>query len=148
MTLELRVPKDVVAAELALAGEAPRRVELFVVAGRGLAEMLEHEAPFFPVREVGGAAGGAIVNKAALAWIAVAIADADDGELYSERRVVRVELAGGEALEGELLYSPAEGRARVVDQLNEEGRFVRLWQAERVWFVNKLLIARVIEKGA
>lgn len=147
MTSDLRVPKDVVAAELSLGAGPPRRVDLFVIAGRGLAEMLEHEAPFFPVREA-GAAGGAIVSKAALAWISVAAADGDDGELYSERRLVRVELVDGAALEGELLYSPAEGRRRVVDQLNEEGRFVRLWSAERVWFVNKQKISRVVEKGA
>lgn len=148
MTLDLRVPKDVVPAELWLADGPSRRVELFVAAGLGLAEMLEHEAPFFPVREAGGPPAGAIVNKAALAWIAVAAADGDDGELFSQRRMVRVELTGGGALEGELLYSPAEGRTRVVDQLNEAGRFVRLWSAERVWFVNKLMIARVVEKGA
>ena len=148
MTLDLRVPKDVVAAEVWIADGPSRRLELFVVAGLGLAEMLEHEAPFIPVREAGGASGGAIVNKSAIVWIAVAAADGDDGELFNERRLLRVELAGGGSVEGELLYSPAEGRSRVVDQLNEAGRFVRLWSAERVWYVNKLMIARVVEKGA
>lgn len=147
MTFDLRVPKDIIAAELAIGAAAPRNVELFVVAGRGLAEMLESEALFVPVRDAADRRGG-IVNKATIAWIAVAGSDGDDGELFSERRLVCVELAGGAVLEGELLYSPAEGRTRVVDQLNEAGRFVRLWSAERVWFVNTNMIARVTEKGA
>ena len=147
MTLDLRVPKDVIHAELAIGSAAARRVELFIIAGRGLAEILEDDAPFFPVRDSAGS-GGAIVNKTAIAWIAVAAGDGDDGELFSERRLLRVELTGGGTVEGELLYSPAEGRTRVVDQLNEGGRFVRLWSAEKVWFVNKQMISRVVEKGA
>jgi hypothetical protein len=145
MSNDLRVPKDIIAVELAIAGSPARRMELFVAAGQGLRELLENGDSFVPARDLADR-HGVIVNKAAIAWVALPLAVADDGELFDVRCLVRVELTGGGALEGELLSSPPAGRQRVVDQLNEAGAFVRLWMPERVCFVNKRMIARVLEK--
>lgn len=155
----LKVPKRAVAVELALAGREPRPVEVYVAEHQAHAfrrqdvlDLLEHEQAFLPARDV---ADGAWVmfNKDTVVWMSLPVAalgeDADDDggdELFDYRREVRVEVHGGPPLEGELLYSTPAERARVVDYLNQTGRFVRLWTADRLYLVNKAYVLRVAER--
>lgn len=154
----LRVPKQAVPVEMALAGEPPRTVEVFVAEHRAHAfrrqdvlDLLEHEHSFLPARDVADGAW-VIFNKETVMWLAVAFAamapgDVDDEaeELFDYRKVVRVVLQGGSSLQGEVLYSLPSDRARVVDVLNVEGRFFRLWTPDRVFLVNKAFVLRVVE---
>jgi hypothetical protein len=149
---DLRVPKHAVTVELALDGRAPRAVEIFLAEQRAhdfhaedVTDLFAEPTPFLPARDI--AEGElVVVRKEAIAWVALPIPPTD--ELFEERHDVRVELRGGGGLDGELLYSPPEGKGRVVDHLNGAGRFLRLWTAERLVLVNTQYIIRVIEKGS
>ncbi len=157
----LKVPKQAVEVELALAGiGASRSVEVFVAEHQAHAfrrqdvlDLLEHEAAFLPARD--RADGGVLFNKDAVVWVAIPIAaaraaladDDEEEELFDHKHHARIELTGREPLEGELLYSSPAEHARVVDYLNEPGRFFRLWTAERLYLVNRAYVTRVIEKG-
>ncbi len=135
----LRIPKEAFAVELALAGAVPRRVEVF------LAEQRANEFRRQVVLD--------LLDKDALLWIGVPLAPfgsqaaAGEDELFEFRRPVRVDLIGGEPLEGELLYSAPEQSTRLVDYLNEPGRFLRLWAKETLYLINKAFVLRVIEIG-
>jgi hypothetical protein len=161
-TEPLRIPKEAFAVELALAGAVPRRVEIFLAEQRAnefrrqvVLDLLEHVQAFLPARD---AATGKweIFNKDALLWIGVPLAPfgsqapavAGEDELFEFRRPVRVDLIGGGPLEGELLYSAPEQSTRLVDYLNEPGRFLRLWSKETLYLINKAFVLRVVEIAA
>jgi hypothetical protein len=151
----LRVRKEPLEVELALAGATPRRVELYLAehgshgfSRQRVRELIEQSECFLPACD--GATGGwESFNARAVVWIALsrACADADGAaeELYDHRRLVRVEFERGEPLEGEILYSAPEGSARVVDVLNRRERYFRLWSGDRVYLVNKDSVLRVVE---
>jgi hypothetical protein len=157
----LRVPKQAVEVELALAGiSAASAVEVFVAEHQAHAyrrqdvlDLLEHEAAFLPARDR-RAQTSALFNKDAVVWVAVPIAaaraamadDEDEEELFDHHHHVRVELMGRDPLEGELLYSSPAEHARVADYLNEPGRFFRLWTTDRLYLVNRAYVIRVLEK--
>jgi hypothetical protein len=156
----LRIPKEAFAVELALAGSVPRRVEIFVAEQRPgefrrqlVLDLLEHVQAFLPARD---AATGKweIFNKDALLWIGVPLAPfgsqagVGEDELFEFRRPVRVDLIGAEPLEGELLYSAPEQSTRLMDYLNEPGRFLRLWANETLYLINKAFVLRVVEIAA
>ena len=156
-TEPLRIPKEAFAVELALAGAVPRRVEIFLAEQRAnefrrqvVLDLLEHVQGFLPARD---AATGKweIFNKDALLWIGVPLAPfgsqaaAGEEELFEFRRPVRVDLIGAEPLVGELLYSAPEQSTRLMDYLNEPGRFVRLWAKETLYLINKAFVLRVVE---
>jgi hypothetical protein len=61
---------------------------------------------------------------------------------------VRVDLIGAEPLAGELLYFAPEQSTRLVDYLNEPGRFLRLWAKETLYLINKAFVLRVVEIAA
>jgi hypothetical protein len=150
----LRVRKNRLEVDLALAGALPRRVELFLAEHgsrsfdrQQVLELLEQADSYLPARDL-GTGDWESFNARAIAWIGMsrAAADADDsGELYDHRRLVRVEFERGEPLEGEILYSAPEGSARVVDVLNRRERYFRLWSGDRVYLVNKDSVLRVVE---
>src|ERR1700693_42951 len=156
-TEPLRIPKEAFAVELALAGFVPRRVEIFVAEQRPdefrrelVLDLLEHVQAFLPARD---AATGEweIINKDALLWIGVPLAPfgsragAGEDELFEFRRSVRVDVIGAEPLAGELLYSAPEQSTRLVDYLNEPGRFLRLWEKETLYLINRAFVLRVVE---
>jgi hypothetical protein len=156
-TEPLRIPKEAFAVELALAGAVPRRVEIFLAEQRAnefrrqvVLDLLEHVQAFLPARD---AATGKweIFNKDALLWIGVPLAPfgsqaaAGEEELFEFRRPVRVDLIGAEPLTGELLYSAPEQSTRLMDYLNEPGRFLRLWAKETLYLINKAFVLRVVE---
>jgi hypothetical protein len=155
-TEPLRIRKQAVAVDLTLAGGRPRRVEIFLAEHRAnefrrqdVLDLLEHTQAFLPVQSVGTNVRE-IVNKDALLWIGVPLApfgsetDAPE-ELFEFRHPVRVELLGADPLEGELLYSAREESTRIVDYLNETGRFLRLWAKDRLYLINKTFVLRVVE---
>lgn len=151
----LRVRKERLEVDLALAGAPPRKVELFLAehgshgfSRQRVLELIERADCFLPACDrITGEWES--FNARAVVWIAMSRASADaDGpgeELYDYRRLVRVELDGSEPLEGEILYSAPEGSARVVDVLNRRDRFLRLWSGDRVFLVNKDSVLRVVE---
>lgn len=151
----LRVPTRTVRVEAAFPGEAPRAVELFTPAGQPgqalracVAELLERDQRFLPARDE--ASGGVVaLGSRSLSWIALPLVRSgeplEDGELFDHRRDVRVELADGTAFEGELLYSAPAGSTRVVDVLNSPSRFLALWLADRVVFLNKSFVRLAAE---
>lgn len=156
-TEPLRIRKQAVAVELALAGGAPRRVEVFVAEHRDnefrrqdVLNLLEHVQAFLPARDC-STGQWEVFNKDALLWIGIPLspfgsepADADQ-ELYEFRRSVRVDLIGAEPLHGDLLYSARQESTRLQDHLNEAGRFLRVWSGERLFLVNKAFVVRVVQ---
>jgi hypothetical protein len=155
-TETLRISKQAVAVDMTLAGGQPRHVEIFLAEHRAnefrrqdVLDLLEKEHAFLPVQDAGSSAGE-IINKDALLWIGVPLtpfgseADAPE-ELYEFRHPVRVELLGTAALEGDLLYSAREESTRIIDHLNEAGRFLRLWAKDRLYLINKTFVLRVVE---
>ena len=56
--------------------------------------------------------------------------------------------ADGTSLEGEVWFSPPAGKARLSDHLNEPTRFLQFHSGERLHFVHKVRIARVLELAA
>ena len=154
-TDSLRVRKNTVEVELSFAGGPPRRVELFLAehGWRGFSQqrvldLLEQEDSFLPARDL-ETGRWETLNARAVVWIGVSRVEADaespGDELFDYRKLVRVELDGCDALEGEILYSAPEGSARVVDVLNRRERFLSLWSGDRVFLVNKNSVLRVVE---
>lgn len=150
---ELRLPTVTVAVELARAGRAAERVELFVAEGGGheaVAALLESDSQFLPVREP-DAPGGvrvALVGKRAIVWVAVALVAAAEGlALYDHRHEVRIELDidAAEPISGHVLYSSPADRPRLIDHLNVPGHFLRVWTADALYLVNKHHVVRVVE---
>jgi hypothetical protein len=153
----LRVRKDPFEVELALAGRPPRRVELFLAehgshgfARQKVLDLLEHGGGFLPACDV-ETGRWETFNAQAVSWIGMSrdSVESEGGpeELFEHRRFVRVTLAGGSALEGELLYSAPSGEARLVDYLNRPELFVRLWNGDRVYLVRKESILMIVENG-
>ena len=156
-TEPLRIRKQAVAVELALSGGEPRPVEIFLAEHRAnefrpqhVLDLLEQEQAFLPARDT-STGKWETFNKDALLWIGVPLAPfgaetaAGGDELFEFRRPVRVDLIAAEAIEGELLYSAPVESTRLVDHLNEAGRFLRLWAKERLYLINKAFVLRVVE---
>jgi hypothetical protein len=158
-TEPLRIPKEAFAVELALAGAVPRRVEIFLAEQRAnefrrqlVLDLLEQAQAFLPARDT-ATGKGEIFNKDALLWIGVPLAPfgsqaVGEDELFEFRRPVRVDLIGGEPLAGEVLYSAPEQSTRLVDYVNEPGRFLRLWAKETLYLINKAFVLRVVQIAA
>ncbi len=154
----LRVRKQKVLVDLALPGAGPRAVEIFLpeygdspYRPQHVLDLLEQTQGFLPARD---RASGSweLFNRDALLWVRVPrghLGEDEPGqdELFEFEQRVRVDLDEGEPLEGELLYSAAGEKTRVVDHLNQEGRFVSLWQGEYLYLINKAFVLRVVELG-
>ena len=153
----LRIRKLAVAVDLAMTAGPPRQVEVFLAEHRArefrrqhVLDLLEHVQAFLPARDC-TSGGWEIFNKDALLWIGVPLspfgaepAGATE-ELFEFRRPVHVDLVGAPTLAGELLYSAPEQSTRLVDYLNEPGRFLRLWATDRLYLINKAFVLRVVE---
>ena len=163
---ELRVPRRRVAVDLALAGRPARRLELAVEPRAGTAgwadvrEVLEGDRAFLPLHEV-GSDRWFLVNRDRIAWLAVQPDEAGDeasagagsgpGEeeiLYDQRVRVEIDLDGGVRLAGELLFAAPSDQARTGDHLNGEGRFVILFQPDRVLLVSKAAVLELVETSS
>ncbi|MBT8495234.1 MAG: hypothetical protein KJO07_19465 [Deltaproteobacteria bacterium] len=155
---DLRIPKIPVTVRLAIEGQGMASVKVFVaehladsMRRQRVLDLLESERLFFPALDQHSSPR--IINKATVKWVEISLLDGAlpveeeviDSTLYDVCRTVVVELVGGDELTGDLLYSPPPERARVVDYLNSGGRFLRLWNPERVLLVNKDRIISVRE---
>lgn len=156
-TEPLRIRKTPFAVVLALAGAAPRQVEIFLAEHRAhefrpqhVLDLLEQTEAFLPARD-SGTGKRETFNKNALLWIGVPLAPfgaetaAGDDELFEFRQPVRVDLIAAEPIEGELLYSAPVESTRLVDHLNTGGRFLRLWTREQLCLINKAFVVSVVE---
>jgi hypothetical protein len=157
---ELRVPRRRIAVELALAGRAPRRLELAVEQREGPAgwpdvlALVEGERRFLPFHEL-GADRWILVNRDQVVWLAVSLEDigaaAEPREveiLYDQRVRVAIELAGEARVAGELLFAAPSGQARAGDHLNEANRFLCLFQPDRVLLVHKAAVVELVETAS
>jgi hypothetical protein len=153
----LRVPKRTLEVELALVGATPRRVELFLAEHgshdfnrQRVLELLDQAGCFLPGRDL-ETGEWETFNSRAVVWIGMSgssiDAEGSGDELFEHRQSVRVALAAGDWLEGEVLYSAPDGGTRLVDHLNRNERFFRLWKADQVLLVNKEWVQRVVENG-
>ena len=143
--------------ELALAGRPPRRVRLYlaehgshVFNRQRVLDLLEQPESFLPACDVETGEWESF-NARAVVWIGMSGLSADAAgagdELYEHRKLVKVTLAGGGALAGEILYSAPDGESRLVDYLNRTERFLRVWDGDRFLLVNKDSVLRIVENG-
>lgn len=166
----LRLPTVATRVELIMPGRATISADVFTAdrphPGRtagalAVAALLDGAAAFVPARDPSGAI--VLVGKAALAAVAVPLHDAaaapapdprDDfgwdepsevRTLYDQRHDLAVELDRGPTLVGQLLYSSAAERPRVVDHLNGPGDFFQLWARATLYVVGKRHVVRIRE---
>jgi hypothetical protein len=153
----LRIRKEPLEVELALAGYPARRVSLFLAehgvhafARQTVLDLLEQVETFLPARDAETGLWESF-NARAVVWIAMSREALEEegsaDQLFEHRRFVRVLLAAGSSLEGEVLYSAPDGEARLVDHLNRPERFLRLWDGDRVLLVNKQSVVRIVEES-
>jgi hypothetical protein len=152
----LRIPKSPLEVELAFAGQAPRRVELYLAehsshdySPERVLDLLEHAENFLPACDLESGEWESF-NSRQVTWIGMPVESFDGGgtatELFEQRRWVRVVLTGGEVLRGELLYTSPDESSRVVDLMNRNERFFRLWTEDRVLLVNREAVVRILEE--
>lgn len=153
----LRVRKERLEVELVLAGGSPRRVELFLAEHgshdfnrQRVIELLDQAGSFLPGRDLETGEWESF-NPRAVVWIGMSgssiDAEGSGDELFEHRRSVRISLAAGDWLEGEVLYSAPDAGPRLVDHLNRNERYFRLWRGDQVFLVNKEWVLRVVENG-
>jgi hypothetical protein len=153
----LQVPKQTLEVELLLAGAAPRHVELFLAEHgsrdfdrQHVLELLGQEGSFLPIGDL-ESGEREVFNSRAIVWVAIPESSSEGegsgDELFEHRRSVRVAFAGGEWLEGEVLYSAPDAGGRLVDHLNRHEPYFRLWKAEQLFLVNKRWVLRVLENA-
>ena len=153
----LRVPKNPVEVEVALQGDRPRRVEVFLAEHgshdfnrQKVLELLDQADSFLPVRDLETGRWESF-NSHSIVWIGMSASSIDaEGsadELFEHRRSIRVGLASGDWLDGEVLYSAPDSGPRLVDHLNRGERYFRLWRGDRILFVNKDRVSTVVENG-
>jgi hypothetical protein len=165
-TRELRLPTKVVAVRLAIVGGLPTAAEMFVadVPRRGRGQLLDDlsaqlcaETNFIPVR---WSSRVRLLGKHAIAWIAVRRRDPDEMPstdfsvepseeltLYDRQHLVEVELIHATKLIGTILDSSPADRPRVIDHLNNAGRFLRLWTTNEHYLINASQVVAVTELG-
>jgi hypothetical protein len=129
-----------------------------------VAALLDGDAAFVPARDPSGAI--IIIGKSALAGVAVALHEPGRLEnpdprdefdwdepsevrtLYDQRHDLEIELDRGPTLVGQLLYSSAAERPRVVDHLNQIGGFFQLWTRTTLYVIGKRHVVRIRELGS
>jgi hypothetical protein len=152
---DLKVPTNRVTVELALRGGERRRVQLFLAEHdahafrqQSLLDLLGDERRFLPARDVDNDAT-LLFNKDSIAWVALsrplAPEKTDDIELFEEDQRVEVRMRDGASLAGDVFYSPPEGGHRLVDHLNAGARYICMYSADQVYFVNKAFVQWVRE---
>jgi hypothetical protein len=154
----LRIRKQAVLVDLALAGSEARQAEVFLAEHEAhefrrqhVIDLLQSMRGFLPARDWETGLWE-LFNKDVLMWIRVPLAplggeeaESGDDELFDFRKNVRVDLMGGSPLQGELLYSAPDEYTRTADYLNLEGRFFHLWQEGHLYLVNKSFVQRIVE---
>lgn len=152
MTATYQVEKRALKVEITLCTGDKHPCELFVAMRNGawspeeVAAELESRA-FLPIHDL-ATGEWAAVRRDAIHSIVLPAQDgapSDADQLYEARHEVRVELRGGGALTGALLYSAPPSSTRVLDHVNNESRLLKLWRGDSLILVNKLEIVRVVD---
>jgi hypothetical protein len=155
---DLRLPKRPVTVELALLGAEPRSVDLYLAKHQDqvwrrqdMVDLLEQDRPFLPSFDRSKKCWF-LFRTEAVVWVelpaqprASGASEDEELELFELRRSVQVDLPGGKGLAGELLYSPQADGPRVLDYLNASGRYLHLWNEQRLFLINKAHVVRVLE---
>jgi len=150
-----------VAVELCLAGQAARRVELFLGEHsdhawrrQDMVALLEGDRQFLPCRDA-ELGTFTLVNRDHIEWLAIPLGedlshalddDAGLGPLFDHRHQVTLQLGGGLILRGAILCSAPGDHARLVDHVNQPGGFVSLHWSDQILLVRKSAIVEIIEK--
>lgn len=158
MTEGYRVPKHRVPAEVVLAGQPPREIELFLAeraerhTGRQRpSDLLASDEPFFPVRA--GASGHELLRRSAVLVLSVRARDELDpappesegpAEEGAERREVFLQMEDGTEVRGSITYLGPSGSRRLQDYLNRAEPFVRVRDGDLIRLVNTARIARAV----
>lgn len=148
-TATYRIPKDRVNVRILLRNQTMHQFELFVPIrrerrppGQILRELLERDRPFFPGRDV-EVNDFVLLHRDSVVWAAVEKDPEHELghlDLYDHRVRVRIELAIGTRLEGEVYYTAPSANSRLMDHLNGPERFVFLHGGGRLVLVNKQYI--------
>ncbi len=153
-TATYRIPKDRVAVRILLRNQTMHQFELFVPIrrerrppGQILRELLEQDKPFFPGRDM-AADDFVLLHRDSVVWAAVEKdpeRELGHLDLFDHRVRVRIELAIGTNLEGEVYYTAPSAQSRLMDHLNGPERFVFLHSAGNLVLANKRYIDFVRE---
>jgi len=144
-----RIPKHQVSVEIALRGGEPEEVSVFLYpraashAGRERpSELLLNDEPFLTV--VSGDGGVRFINKAAIAWMTVALELEMSGQSDTEAQLpmdrctpIDLTLDDGRTFVGEVAILLPEGSSRLQDFLNGSDRFFEVRDARAAHFVNR-----------
>ncbi len=157
MSDEYRIPKREVSAEVTLRGQEPVTLKLFL---SGQAEthagyerpsdLLNGADSFLPSTDSKG--GFLLIRRDAVVVLSVpaeleqepgSSGAGDDGTVPPEVAQVEITLDNGGTRRGRIEFVMPEGRHRVQDFLNTNGRFVALRDNGMIHLVNKARIVRV-----
>jgi|GEM_PF-5748160 len=148
---ELKVPKDRIAVELGLRNGARRTGHLFLAENEAHAfrhesvtDIMLDERTFLPVSMVDGDEW-VFVNKSAIGYLAMGRLDHEDLRLFDQDVDVQVCLRDGSELSGSLLYSARTEQSRLIDFLNSDTPYVRLYGPDTIFIVDKHFIDSVAQ---
>lgn len=112
-------------------------------------ERLNDDADFFPFLPV-DAAEPVILNKRQVAWVSFdlrtfpASPEDEPPEVAGPEHRVTV-FCRGRRLEGVLVIALPEDKSRVLDGLNQPGRFLRVREGDLLFYVSRDHISKVVE---
>lgn len=149
---ELKVPKDRIAVELGLRNGTRHAGQLFLAENEAHAfrhesvtDIMCDERTFLPVVMV-DRDEALCVNKAAIGYLAMRRVANEDLELFDEELEVVVGLRDGTELAGNLLYTARAEQSRLIDYLNSDTPYIRLYGPDKIFIVDKHFIDSVAER--
>lgn len=163
--MSLAVPKRKVRVEATLQDGPELHGDLFLdvtaanhTGPQSLSEYLAQPESFVPLRleTVAGAASGEVVflakssiarfrvkdddESGPLPWDEMPLLPDDEDDAPHEVRV-RIEMRGGQVVEGEMVGALPPERRRLTDYLNQPGAFLALREGDHIHIVNKSFVA-------
>jgi hypothetical protein len=140
----MRVPRDKSPGELILDDGQRDFVLFFVPPGDKLARVIEDAGAFVPVAVAGATR---LVSRASIACITAHRSQAGlvDNELPEERQQAVIKLRGGTTVRGEMRWVAADGHRRTLDHLNDDNRYLMLYEGDYIHFVAKAAVVTVQE---
>jgi hypothetical protein len=148
-----RIPKQRVSVEIALCGGEPEVVSVFLhlraashAGPERPNELLMNDDPFLTVVAADG--GVRFINKAAIAWMSVALDQttngSSDGRVTMDRcEPIDLTLDDGRIFMGEVSILLPPAKRRLQDFLNGSAQFIEVRSSRAVHFVNRDRIVMV-----
>jgi hypothetical protein len=141
---EFRTPVRRLAATVTFGSGVRSDVVLFCQPGENVEYLFTAPEPFVPIEQDGKVT---LVARKTLAVVTIPRGhDFDEEETLVRRVTVAVRLTSGGELEGELAYTPRQGRPRVLDFLNESDAVLSLADTHAVHHIAKEHIGSVEER--